>query len=328
MFGQTRRSGYHFEMNQPDMNKPDTPSYFARVSVQQLAILGLLANATVWGLSWIGFKTVAGLGLHPLWMTAAISTVAFAVFCCMQLQAPLEVLRTPALRWVLVGAGLTNICFNTAVALGDVLRVTLLFYLMPVWAAVLAHYFLGERLNRVILIRLAVALCGAALLLWQPSMGMPVPTGLADWLGIAGGFFFAVNNVALRKAASASDMGRSQAMFMGGMLCSTALAVVLALQGTITWPSGVSSASSVEVMLHIAAWSLLFLVANYGVQYGAARLAAHLTALIMLSELLVAGLSSVLMGASILRWQVLAGGLLILGAPFLFTRHVAARPPK
>jgi drug/metabolite transporter (DMT)-like permease len=289
----------------------------------------------VWGLSWIGFKTVAQYGLHPLWMTAAISTVAFVVFWLMQAQAPLEVLRTPALRWVLLGAGLTNICFNTAVALGDVLRVTLLFYLMPVWAALLAHWFLDERLNRAIVLRLVVALCGAALLLWQPSAGLPLPSSLSDWLGIAGGVFFAVNNVALRKAAASTDMGRSQAMFMGGMLCSTALAVVLASHSTISWPSALATPNVGIVLLHTGLWAVLFLAANYGVQYGAARLSAHLTALIMLTELLVAGLSSVLMGASDLRWQVLLGGAFILGAPFLMPNHetqrnaaLAANAPK
>jgi EamA domain-containing membrane protein RarD len=56
-----------------------------------------------------------------------------------------ELLRTPAL-WVLVlAAGTTNATFNWAVTIGDVVRVVLLFYLMPLWAVLLARALLGER---------------------------------------------------------------------------------------------------------------------------------------------------------------------------------------
>jgi drug/metabolite transporter (DMT)-like permease len=219
---------------------------------------------------------------------------------------------------VLLAAGLTNICFNTAVTLGDVLRVTLLFYLMPIWAAVLAHFFLGEPVNRVQSLRLLVGLLGAILVLWQPSMGVPIPASLSDWLGIAGGFFFALNNVSLRKAQHASDSARTQAMFMGGFVCSLVLALVLASAGTITWPSNMAAGSFPAAVVEVGLWALLFLVANYGVQYGAARLPANVTALIMLSEIFIAGISSSLLGASNLRWQELVGGALILVSPFLW----------
>jgi drug/metabolite transporter (DMT)-like permease len=288
------------------------------VSVYRWAVLGLLTNATVWGLSWIGFKSLNAQGVHPLWMTALISSVAVVVMFAAKPAATIEVLRSPALRMVLVAAGLTNICFNTAVALGDVLRVTLLFYLMPVWAAVLAHFFLGEPINRLQTLRLVIGLLGAMLVLWQPSLGVPIPSSLSDWLGIAGGFAFALNNVSLRKAQDASDNARAQAMFMGGLVCSAALAAVLASGNMIAWPS---MSTLVTAAPELGLWAILFLIANYGVQYGAARLPANITALIMLSEIFIAGVSSTLLDASSLRWQVLVGGALILISPFLFSRE-------
>ncbi len=290
------------------------------MTVQRWAILGLLVNATVWGLSWIGFKSLNAQGLSPLWMTAVISGVAFVAVFALKPAATVEVMRNPALRMVFIAAGLTNICFNTAVTLGDVLRVTLLFYLMPVWAAVLAHFFLGEAIQRAQTLRLLIGLIGAMLVLWQPSMGIPIPSNVSDWLGIAGGFFFALNNVGLRKARAASDNARAQAMFMGGFVCSTVLAVVLASNGALSWPTALISGAQFNAVLELAFWAILFLLANYGVQYGAARLPANLTALIMLIEILIAGASSVWLGTSNLNWQVLAGGCLILVSPLLFNQ--------
>ena len=40
---------------------------------------------------------------------------------------------------------MTNVGFNWAVTMGDVVRVVLLFYLMPLWAVLLAWPLLGER---------------------------------------------------------------------------------------------------------------------------------------------------------------------------------------
>lgn len=293
------------------------------MSTQRLAVLGLLLNAVVWGLSWIGFQSLNAQGLHPLWMTAVISGFACLVFFAIKPAATLEVLQNPSLRLVFLAAGFTNVCFNTAITLGDVLRVTLLFYLMPVWAALLAHGLLGERINLVQSARLGLGLLGAVLVLWQPKIGLPVPSSVADWLGLAGGFFFALNNVALRKAVAASDLGRAQAMFMGGFLCSAALAWVLASNGRVPWPNAIAAAALPGAWAQLAVWAALFLAANYGVQYGAARLTAHLTALVMLSEIFIAGVSSAVLGASELRWQELLGGALILASPFLWHKPSA-----
>ena len=57
-----------------------------------------------------------------------------------------------------------------------------------------------------------------------------------------------------------------------------------------------------------------FLAGNIALQYGASRLPAHTTALVMLSEVVFASLSSVAFGAAQLTPPVLAGGALILAA--------------
>ena len=84
---------------------------------------------------------------------------------------------------------------------GDVVRVVLLFYLMPLWAVLLARLLLDERSTALALLRVALALAGAAVVLWPQGGGWPLPRSLADWLGVVGGFAFALNNVMLRREA-------------------------------------------------------------------------------------------------------------------------------
>lgn len=51
----------------------------------------------------------------------------------------------PVLLLLAISSGLNNVAFNWAVTEGDVVRVVLLFYLMPAWAVLLAWKILGER---------------------------------------------------------------------------------------------------------------------------------------------------------------------------------------
>ena len=65
--------------------------------------------------------------------------------------------------------------------------------------------------------------------------------------------------------------------------------------------------------------SLFFLVGNLGLQYGAARLSASATSIIMLSEVVFASASAVLLGAGELSGRVVLGGALIVLASLLST---------
>ena len=48
---------------------------------------------------------------------------------------------------IVVAAGINNACFNWGITEGDVVRVVLLFYLMPLWTVVLARWVLHERIS-------------------------------------------------------------------------------------------------------------------------------------------------------------------------------------
>jgi drug/metabolite transporter (DMT)-like permease len=67
-------------------------------------------------------------------------------------------------------------------------------------------------------------------------------------------------------------------------------------------------------MLPLAMLTLAFVAANMALQFGAARLPARITALVMLSELVFAVLSAIALGGETLGLLTVIGALLILGA--------------
>ncbi len=66
--------------------------------------------------------------------------------------------------------------------------------------------------------------------------------------------------------------------------------------------------------------ALWFLVSNLTLQYGAARVPANVTAVVMVSEVIFASGSAVLFGASAVTWPLAIGAELIVGAALLAAR--------
>ena len=286
------------------------------------AAAALVFNAFVWGTSWWPLRHLQEQGLHPLWATALTFTVASLAIAVARPGACGQVVRTPALWLLVAAAGCTNAAFNWAIVIGDVVRVVLLFYLMPIWTVLLARVVLGERLTRAAALRIALGTAGAAVVLWPEASAatasgiaerVPLPRSLADWLGVVGGFSFAFNNVMLRREASRPEEGRSLAMFAGGALVAGALAVALTAGGSIR-PVPAPAAPWLALA---GALTLAFVAGNLSLQYGAARLPANRTAVVMLTEVLVASLSAIALGGGTLTVRLAIGGALIVGGAVL-----------
>lgn len=265
-------------------------------------------NAFVWGVSWWPFRALETQGLHPLWSTALVYAFALLALLLVRRGAWRGFAQYPLL-WLLVAAsGLTNVGFNWAVTVGDVVRVVLLFYLMPAWSVLLAWPLLSEKPAPASLLRLVLALAGVVVVLKPAGAGWPVPEGLPDWLALMGGFCFALTNILLLKLNRVPSEARVLAMFSGGAVMAASAATLGLAQGFVP-PMPPPNAVLLGLGL---ALSLSFLVGNLALQYGAARLAAHTTALVMLSEVIFASVSSVVLGAATLETRTLAGGALIL----------------
>src|SRR5690606_35513174 len=204
------------------------PLPFARPPYLPAAALAcLLFNAFVWGVSWWPFRQLNALGLHSVWATGFAFLFSTIVISVWRPRAWAGLLRRPQLAWLVLAAGATNGAFNWGGMIGEVARVVLLFCLMPVWSLLLARWLLDEPITRAALARIVLALCGAGIVLWHPGAGVPLPSSLADWLGVAGGVCFAVVNVLVRRNRDAPDDVRALAMFVGGFVVACAMAWVL-----------------------------------------------------------------------------------------------------
>lgn len=281
-----------------------------------LPFAALLFNALVWGLAWWPFLRMHQAGLHPLWATACMYAVVLVALLVWRPGIWRQVRQHPELWLLALASGLNNVAFNWAVTIGDVVRVILLFYLMPAWAVLLAWRILGERPTVAALLRLALAFTGVGLVLLPegaPATRLLQNLSLADALALLGGFMFALTNVTLRRLHAVPGTARMATMFGGCMLMALAVACIGMQVGVVEPFPPVNRTWVVTALL----LSGLLMLGNWALQFGAARLAAGTTALVMLSEVAFASVSSALMGASTLGTRTLLGGALILLASLL-----------
>jgi drug/metabolite transporter (DMT)-like permease len=287
------------------------------------AALALVLNAFIWGCSWWPFRQLQGHGLHPLWATALVYLIVVTGLTLVKPRAWRGFFTHPELWFLAAASGLTNVGFNWAVTVGDVVRVVLLFYLMPAWAVLVAWVMLGEKPTAASLLRLLLAMAGVLIVLKSPDSPWPLPQGWPDWLAIMGGFSFAVTNAVLRKYRHTPSESRMLAMFGGSGLMAACAA--LAGMSQMLVPAPALAAAGIPMML---ALSLAFMASNAGLQYGAARLPGSTTSIVMLTEILFASLSAALLGAADITPRILLGGSLIVLAAVLAATAPAAPGPE
>lgn len=275
-----------------------------------LPVAGLILNAFIWGLSWWPLRWLHSAGLHPLWTTAFTFSVVLVAVSLYQPAVWTRFLTTPALWLLALVSGLTNVAFNWAATTGDVVRVVLLFYLMPAWAMLFARWLLKEKITLQGLMRLGLAVIGVLFVLKRPESPWPLPSSLSDWLALAGGAMFALTNVLIVRLDKATDTQRVFAMFAGGAVTALLVAGFGVLWHVVTPPP----ASSWVLVFAVLAMGVFYLIGNLSMQFGAARLASSTTSLVMLVEIIFASLSAIWLGAAVLELRVLWGAILILCA--------------
>ncbi|MBF6632342.1 MAG: DMT family transporter [Comamonas sp.] len=276
----------------------------------------LLFNAMVWGLAWWPFQTMHAQGLVAPWATGMIYSV-LAIGTALVFRNSLRQLLAHPVLWLLaLSSGLTNVSFNTAASTGDVVRVILLFYLMPAWTVLLAWKFLGERPTTQSLLRLVLAFGGMALVIMPQGAtwsSLTSGVGLPEYLALFGGLCFSMTNVILRRSFHTPATPRLLSMFVGCMFMGLFTAGTGYATGHLP---GIPAPNTVWVACALG-MAVLVAVGTWALQYGAARIPTSTTSLIMLSEVLFASGSAWLLGATELTPRMLLGGALIVSGALL-----------
>jgi len=277
-----------------------------------LPIAGILSGALVWGLIWYPYRALQETGVTgPL---ATLITYALALLCS-AFMLPRVWRELPKAGWWAIGlvfsAGWANLGYVLAMLHGEVMRVLLLFYLAPLWTILFSYWLMGERLNRYGYLVMALSLSGAAIMLWEPQRGLPLPQNLSEWIGLSAGMSFALSKVVSRRAAHMSVEAKS---------CSVLLGTVLLTAPLFWWQGGGQvqlPEMDVQTWLILGLLGIVLCATGFAVQYGVTHLLSNRAMLLFLFELVVAAVSSYFFANEAMQLRDWIGALLIVSASLL-----------
>jgi drug/metabolite transporter (DMT)-like permease len=216
---------------------------------------------------------------------------------------------------IAVLGGYANLAFTSAMIYGEVVRVMVLFYLLPVWGVLGGRIFLGERIDAARGLAVALAL-GGALLILGGFQALAGDIAWTDLLALSCGVAYAGNNLLFRARQDLPVVHKVTAMLSGCFV----LAVLLVLLRVQPWPE-VSVMDWVWVVLYGLGWILLATVAT---QWAVTHLEAGRASILIIMELVVAVTTAMLFGGERMTGVEMLGGALILTAAVIEARRASA----
>lgn len=275
----------------------------------RLAVIVLLVSSTGWGLTWLPIKYLNEMGLDSMHLIF-IAFISGAVVLLPWLLLQHQYWKQSVGLMLLIGlaGGIANASFQTAIFHGDVIRVMILFYMLPIWSVLGGRLFLKEKIDGMRMTAVALCLLGAFLILdvWHVSWR---GIGWLDVLAIASGMGLAATNILFRYTQHIPLMSKVATMFIG---CTMLIGVSMQLTDSHVPLPG--NDAPVFAVLYGAVWLSMITI---GTQWAVTQIEAGRSAIIIVMELVVAVASTAIITNANLGLNEIMGGVMVVGAALI-----------
>jgi len=276
---------------------------FVRISV--------ILAAGFWGLFWIPMRALAAHGISAAWATALFHALPFV------LMLPVAVWRWKKLvqgGWMLIVLGfflgLAVALYASAYLFSDVVRVLLLYYLLPVWGTLLGRIMLGEPITRARIVAILLGLSGMLTILGIGE-GIPWPRNLGDWMGLAAGMIWALGST-LTKGDETNGPFETTFCFFGFAAALGLALLLIPPFSDLPVPDTATVAAVLPWMIPLAIF-LIFPVI-FIVIWGSGILSPGHIGILFMSEISVGTMAAALLTDETFGLREMIGVLLITGA--------------
>lgn len=275
----------------------------------KLAVIVLFISSIGWGLTWLPIKYLNDMGLDSTHLILlAFSSGAIVLSPWLYKQRGIWKSSIGFMLMIALAGGFANASFQTAIAHGDVIRVMILFYMLPVWSVVGGRIFLKEKIDALRMLAVALCLSGAALILdvWHTSWK---EISWIDLLAIGSGLGLASTNILFRFTQNIPLMSKVAVMFIGCVVLMGISFVVSPPEMPLPKNGAVPLA-----MLYGMFWLVLI---TSGTQWGVTQIEAGRSAIIIVMELVAAVVSAALLTSADLGMYEITGGIMVISAALL-----------
>lgn len=275
----------------------------------RLAVLVLFLGSTGWGLTWLPIKALSNMGLDGMHLIfTAFFSGALLLLPWLYKQRNHWRHSITLMLMIALAGGFANATFQSAIYHGDVIRVMILFYLLPVWSVIGGRVFLGEKIDAMRMLAVALSLSGAFVIL---DIAHTSWKGISwiDLLAVGSGMGLAATNILFRFTQDIPVLSKVCAMFIG---CTALMGLSL---GVFTTAAGLPDNNAILwAVAYGALWLTLITTAT---QWGVTQMDAGRSAIIIVMELVVAVVSTALIMSGELKTFEIIGGVMVLSAAVL-----------
>lgn len=276
---------------------------------KNMAVIVLFMSSVGWGLTWLPIKYLSEMGLDSMHLIfIAFFSGALVLMPWLIKQRAFWSGSMGLMLAIGLSGGVANAAFQTAIAHGDVIRVMILFYMLPVWSVIGGRIFLNEKIDSLRVIAVLMCLTGAALILDIKNTSW-VGISYIDVLALFSGLGLAVTNILFRFTQHIPVMSKVAIMFIGCVF-------LIAISITVI-PTDNSLPDNSSILLSILYGALWLTLITTGTQWGVTQIEAGRSAIIIVMELVVAVISAAMLTASSLGLYGIIGGILVVSAALL-----------
>lgn len=287
----------------PFLSRASDNLAFVRVAV--------IAAAGLWGLFWIPLRALGEHGISAAWSTAIFYLLPFL------LMVPFALYRWKNFKQggatlLVIGFffGSSMAFYANAYFFTDVVRVLLLYYLLPVWGTILARVMLGEPITGPRIISIGLGFSGM-LVIFGLGDGIPWPRNIGDWMALVAGMIWAIGSV-LTKADEKCGAFEITFCFVGWAAAGGIALSFLPQLGTFDAPS---MATIVDVLPWMVVVSIVLIIpVCFTVVWGSGILSPGHLGILFMSEISVGVVGAALLTDEVIGLRELLGIILITSA--------------
>ncbi|MBD1147885.1 DMT family transporter [Pelagibacterales bacterium SAG-MED31] len=283
--------------------------------------IAVFFTSGLWGLYWIPQRALENGGLTGGWGTVAqyaIPLIVFTPFIILKFfKGKSTGIKLPLIG-LLFGGGIA--CYANSFLLTDIMRVFILFYLMPVWTTIFEIIFFKQAPKWQRGVSLFLALLGLFIVFGKDG-NLPLPVNVGDWLALLGGFLCAAGAIKLEEAKNEDISSLLYSFFFYGLLVTLFTSLIFS-DAFGPLPDIVSWISMLPLLLILSL--VFFIPSNIIILWSPSKIGAGLFSILVLSEIIFGTISAAFLANETFGWREGVGGLLMLIAGFseiLLTRN-------
>lgn len=272
----------------------------------------LFVTVALWGIFWLPLRHIEAAGISGVWAVIAINIVPLAFLLPIifyRRNTFFTDIKTKAIVGIAMGGGMAF--YAIAFLYTSVLRTTLLFYMSPIWATLLAMLLLKEKVNMGRWIAISTGFVGLLLILsGKSATDFSNSFNRGDLFALLSGLLWGYGTVVVKKSNDIPAIDLVPSQYVGATVI--AALVLLTTIGNTNFRIPELQQGIDALPLIIGFYALLVLPTIIICTRIVQILSPGRACLLMMSEVLVAGISAPLLaGESISTTEWLAGFIII-----------------